>query len=263
MFTNHFELTAQPFQERTPVERLQKDERVTQGLARLDYLVDAGSIAVVTGQTGVGKSSLIKLFFDSLSRTRYHPVYLYFTHVNAVGLLKLIVRSLGEAPKRGKENLFLQILEKAQANEVTTILVVDEGHLTDPHALIDLRLLLSSALDDQPPLKLILTGQDTLWNQLRRSSHTDFVQRISVRYHLPPLTREQTTTYIDFQMRAAGGSDKVFEPEAKSLIHDYTGGIPRQINNVATACLINAAGKNVQKINDALVNETMAEFHLP
>jgi general secretion pathway protein A len=263
MFTTHFTLTAQPFLERTPVERLQKDERVTQGLARLEYLAHAGSIAVVTGQTGVGKSTLIKLFFGSLSRNRYHPVYLHITHVNAVGLLKLIVRSLGEVPKRGKENLFLQILEKAQASDLITILVVDEGHLTEPQALIDLRLLVSSALDDQPPLKLILTGQDTLWDQLKRTAHADFVQRISVRYHLPPLTREQTATYIDFQMRAAGGSDKVFEPEAKSLIHDYAGGIPRQINNVATACLITAAGKNVQKINDALVNETMAEFHLP
>lgn len=263
MFTNHFTLTAQPFLEWTPVERLQKDERVTQGLARLDYLAHAGCIAVVTGHTGVGKSSLIKLFLTSLSPNRYNPVYLHLTHVNALGLLRLIVRSLGEVPKRGKENLFLQILEKSQATELTTILVVDEGHLTEPNALIDLRLLVSSALGDQPPLKLILTGQDSLWDQLRRTAHADFVQRISVRYHLPALTREQTAAYIDFQMRAAGGSEKVFEPEAKSLIHDYAGGIPRQINSIATACLINAASRNVQKINEALAAETMAEFRLP
>jgi general secretion pathway protein A len=263
MFTNHFKLKVQPFLEWTPVERLQKDDRITQGLARLEYLAHAGCIAVVTGHTGVGKSSLIKLFLDSLSRNRYNPVYLHLTHVKAVGLLKLIVRSLGEVPKRGKENLFLQILEKSQATELTTILVVDEGHLTEPHALIDLRLLVSSALGDQPPLKLILTGQDTLWDQLRRAAHADFVQRISVRYHLSPLTCDQTAAYIDFQMRTAGGTDKIFEPEAKSLIHEYAGGVPRQINNVATACLINAAGKNIGKINEALANETMAEFHLP
>jgi general secretion pathway protein A len=263
MFTNHFNLTAQPFAERTPLEQLQKDDRITQGLARLEYLTQAGSIAVVTGQTGVGKSTLIKLFFASLSRNRFHPVYLHITHVSAVGLLKLIVRSLDEAPKRGKENLFLQILDKAQASESTTILIVDEGHLAEPQALIDLRLLISSALDDKPPLKLILTGQDSLWNVLRRSSHADFVQRITVRYHLLPLTRDQTAAYIDFQMRAAGGSEKIFEPECKSLIHDYAGGVPRVINSVATACLLNAAAKNVQKINEPLVNETLGEFHLP
>lgn len=263
MFTNHFNLKAQPFLERAPIEQLQKDERMTEGIARLEYFSQAGTIAVVTGQTGVGKSTLIKLFLALLTRTRFHPVYLHITHVNAVAFLKLIVRSLDEVPKRGKENLFLQILDKAQSTESTTILIVDESHLADPQALIDLRLLISSALDDQPPLKLILTGQDSLWNLLRRASNTDFVQRISVRYHVPPLTHDQTAAYIDFQMRAAGGTDKVFEPEAKSLIHDYAGGIPRQINNVATACLINAAGKNLQKVTEPLVNETMGEFHLP
>ena len=53
-------------------------------------------------------------------------------------------------------------------------------------------------------------------------------------------------------------------PEAKSLIHDYAGGgVPRPINNIATACLINAASKNINGIDEAIVNETMAEFQLP
>ena len=64
-------------------------------------------------------------------------------------------------------------------------------------------------------------------------------------------------------MTLAGGSDKTFEPEAKDLIHDYTAGVPRQINNVATACLINAAAKNLKKITESLVNETMSELQLP
>jgi general secretion pathway protein A len=263
MFTTHFHLTAQPFMERTPVERLQKDERITQGLARLDYLAQSGSIGVVTGQTGVGKSSLLKLFLHSLSRTRYLPVYVHLTHMNTVGLLRLIVRSLGEEPKRGKDSLFLQILEKAEKAELTTILVVDETHLADADALIDLRLLLSSALGDEPPLKLLLSGQDDLWQQLKRGTHADLVQRISVRYHVPPLTAAGTAAYIDFQMRAAGGSDKVFDAEAKELIHDFSAGICRQINNLATACLLNAAGNNVQKVTVALVNDTLAEFRLP
>jgi general secretion pathway protein A len=64
-------------------------------------------------------------------------------------------------------------------------------------------------------------------------------------------------------MTLAGGNLKTFETEAKNLIHDYTGGVPRQINNVATACLIHAASRNLKKINDTLVNETMNEFNLP
>jgi general secretion pathway protein A len=264
MFTNHFKMSAQPFLERTPVERLQKDERIQQGLARLDYLTQSGSVALITGQTGVGKSSLIKLFVHSLSRNRYLPLYIHLTHgVQASGILRLIVQSLGEVPKRGKERLFLQILEKTHATEPTTLLLIDEAHLLKPESLTDLRLLVSSALGDDAPMKIVFSGQGPLRDELKRVRHADLVQRIDVRYSMRPLSKDETVAYIDFQMQSVGASDKVFESEAKSLIHDYANGVPRQINNIATACLINAATKGLQKINESLVNETMGEFHLP
>jgi general secretion pathway protein A len=112
-------------------------------------------------------------------------------------------------------------------------------------------------------LKILLSGQEPLREQLKSAAYADLVHRISVRYHVPPLTREQTASYIDFHMKAAGASERVFDQEAKYLIHDYASGIPRQINSKASACLLNAASKNVQKITDSLVNETMSEFHLP
>jgi general secretion pathway protein A len=263
MFTTHFKMTAHPFLESLPADRFLKDERITQGLARLEYLATAGRLALVTGPTGVGKSSLIKLFIASLSRNRYQPVYVYLTHVGANGLLKLIVAAMGEAPKHSKDRLFLQILDKARRSEPTTLLVLDEAHLVEPRTLIDLRLLVSSVLEDGPPLKIVLSGQEALRDQLKRSSHADLVHRISVRYHLPPMTRAQTAAYIDHHLKNAGGSERIFDTEAKGLIHDYASGLPRQINNIATACLINAAARNLQKISDHLVNETMAEFHLP
>jgi len=84
-----------------------------------------------------------------------------------------------------------------------------------------------------------------------------------VRYRLLPLTKIQTLSYIDHRLRLSGVSEKLIDTEAKELIHDYSGGIPRQINTIATACLINAASKNGQKITEHLVNETMLEFQLP
>jgi general secretion pathway protein A len=51
--------------------------------------------------------------------------------------------------------------------------------------------------------------------------------------------------------------------DAKALIHDYAGGVPRSINNIATACLIHAASQNITAINESIVNDTMAEFKLP
>ena len=263
MFSAHFKMTRLPFQERLPVESILCDERLSEGLARLRYLAEAGSIGLVSGPTGVGKSSLLRLFVRSLSPNLYQPIYLSLTHVGPSGMLRLVVTALGEIPRRGKERLFLQIVDRLAKTDRTTILLVDEGHLLPSEALTDLRLLVSSGLDEGPRLKILLSGQDLLCQELKRASHADLVNRISVRYHMHPLSREQSSSYIDSQLKHAGASEKIFDAEAKSLIHDYSSGIPRQINSRATACLLNAASKNLQKVTEALVNDTMADFHLP
>ena len=263
MFTTHFKMTRQPFLERTPVEHLHSDERVREGLARLEYFAQAGTAALLTGPTGAGKSSLVKLFLHGLSRHRFQSLYIDLGSVGAGGLLRLLVYGLGETPKRGKERLFMQILDKVASSDRTTLVVIDEAHLLEPQALTDLRLLTSSGLEDETHLKILLSGQERLRDELKSAQLADLVHRIDVRVHLSALAREQTATYIDFQMRQAGASAKVFETDAKNLIHDYASGLPRQVNNIATASLLRAAGDNLQKIDGELVNQVMNELQIP
>lgn len=260
MFTTYFKMINQPFTERVALPQILRDDRITQGLARLQHMVMQGNIALITGQTGVGKSTLIKLFLSSLGRNQYLPVYIHFTPVKAAGLLHLIVTELGEVSKRGKERLFMQIIAKVRTSNLQVFLIIDEAHLLNSEAITDIRLLASSPLDDAPSLKIILAGQEGLKNQLRKASLADFVHRISVHCHLPSLTKTQTSAYIDYQMKYAGASEKIFEQEVKHLIHEYANGIPRQVNNITTACLINASIKKIKKINAAHLDQTMAEF---
>lgn len=262
MFLNHFALKAHPFAEKPPIQWLQRDPRVDQALARLKFFEQQGAIALILGQTGLGKSSLLRLFIHQLPQNRYRPLYLHLTPVSANAFLRLIVTKLGEKPKMGKDRMLLQILDRIKQSEKCTLLIIDEAHLIDPHTLTDLRLLISS-IDEQISLKIVLCGQENLREILKRASHTDLVHRITLRFTLHALTKEQTRAYIESRITLAGGANKTLDGEAKDLIHDYTGGVPRQINNVATACLINAASRNIKLINQALVNETMSEFHLP
>ena len=156
-----------------------------------------------------------------------------------------------------------QTLRRLRNDIPIAILILDEAHLIDPDALTDLRLLLSSAIESGPSLKIVLSGQDPLRDLLTRAAHADLQNRITVRYRLAPLTQEQTAAYIDARVRQSGATEKLFEPEAKTSIHEFAAGVPRLINNIATACLIHAATQNGKKITEPLVNQTMAEFHLP
>jgi len=262
MFLNHFALTAHPFAEKPPIQWLLRDECIDQALARLKFFEQQGTIALIIGQTGLGKSSLLRLFIHQLPQNRYHPLYLHLTPLNANAFLRLIVTKLGEKPLLGKDRMLLQILERIRLNDKCTLFIIDEAHLIDPKILTDLRLLISS-IDEEISLKILLCGQEDLSQILKRASYADLVHRISLQFVMKPLSKEKTAAYIDYRITKAGGSNKIFEPEAKNLIHDYTGGVPRQINNVATACMINASARDLKKITETLVNETMTEFHLP
>ncbi len=262
MFLNHFALTTHPFAEKPPIEWLLCDERIEQALARLKFFQQQGDIALIIGQTGLGKSSLLRLFIQQLPQNRYHPLYLHLTPLNANAFLRFIVTKLGEKPLMGKDRMLMQILDRINLNDKCTLFIIDEAHLIDPKILTDLRLLISS-IDEDVSFKIILCGQENLSQILKRSSFADLVHRITLQFVMQPLSKEKTAAYIDYRIKKADGSTKILEPEAKDLIHDYTGGVPRQINNVATACLINAAARGLKIITEALVNETMAEFRLP
>jgi general secretion pathway protein A len=256
-------MTHHPFSEKPPIHWLLADNRFDQALARLQFFQQQGNLALITGQTGIGKSSLLRLFQQQLPQNLYHPIYLHLTNISPSSFLRLIVSQLGESPKFGKDRLFLQIIERIRKNEIDTVLIIDEAHLIASQTLTDLRLLVSSGINTNLPLKIVLSGQEPLGTLLKSSIHADLAHRICVRYQLNPLTKAQSTAYIDNRLHCADVPDKIFESEAKTILHDYSGGIPRQINNIATACLINAATKNLKTVDENLVNETMAEFHLP
>ena len=262
MFLNHFSLHSHPFTEKPPIQWLLRDEHTDQALARLKFFRQQGAIALIIGQTGLGKSSLLRLFLHDLPHNRYHPLYLHLTPLNANAFLRLMVTKLGEKPQMGKDRMLLQILERIHQNDKCTLFVVDEAHLLEPKTLTDLRVLISS-IDEQLSLKILLCGQEKLSQTLKSSSHADLRHRITEQYAMRPMSKAKTSAYIAFRISKAGGKEKIFEQAARDLVHDYTGGVPRQVNNVATACLLNAAAKGSQIITEALVNETMDEFQLP
>ena len=262
MFLNHFSMTTMPFCERTSIPQILKDERFTQNLARLNFFAQHANIALVTGPTGVGKSTLVKLFFDQINRGIFHPVYLHLTHVRSSSFMKLIATALGENPKFTKEKVFTQILDKTKNADKTFIIVFDESHLLCKEALTDIRLLLSSATDDNPPFKLLLVGQEPLRNLLQQESLLDLFHRINVRCQLKPLTKAQTLSYLDFQLESVGATTRIFDSQVKDAIFEYSQGLPRQINNIATACLIHAVSLGTQTINHSLLSQTMSEFSI-
>jgi general secretion pathway protein A len=262
MYLDHFQLRTPPFSEHAAATALWQDTRMKEGLARLEFLLTMGELGLVTGPSGVGKSALIKRFLSRLTPQQCEVVYCHLAHLPSAGLLKLVATQLGEPPRRGKDRTYEQILERAGRTEGTLLLIFDEAHLLTSESLTDVRLLISSALDVGPPLKILLVGQESLRGMIKRAQHADLLNRISVRHQLRPLHKEQTSEYIDFQISQAGGEVKIFGQEVKELLHDFTGGLPRAINNLAIACLLQATALNVARVDEDVFRQAAGEFQL-
>ena len=261
-YLEHFNLCGQPFSEHTPGKSLWNDARLEEGLSRLQHLVQHGLLGLVTGASGLGKSALLKRFMAEQSPQTCQAIYCHLSHLPAGGLLKFVLAQLGEVPKRGKDKLYSQIMDRAARTDGTLLLIFDEAHLLSGDALVDLRLLVSSAVEVGPPLKILLAGQEHIRQTLKRSEYTDIVNRITVRYQFRPLIKEQTRAYIDYQVGHHGGDPKIFDELVKDQIHEFTGGNPRGINNAALACLLQAASLRSLRVDEATFRQASHELHL-
>ena len=261
MFTNHFKMTAHPFPARPPLDALWRDARFSEALSRLQVFLEYELAAVVTGDEGVGKSSLVRLFIDSLAAKRITPVYLHLTQLRSGAILKFLVHALGEKPAQTKDKVLMQILAKLNGSDQQIVCIVDEAHLLNQDALVDLRLLLSGACDSDQ-FKLLLVGHSRLKKDLKSSHHAALAQRAPTRYHIPPFSQTQSVEYINFHLARVAANSKLFDENVKHEIHEHSRGVPRLINNIATVCLITAVTLNQQKISSEILSQALAEFQL-
>lgn len=117
-------------------------------------------------------------------------------------------------------------------------------------------------MEETRAIRLLLAGQDGLLATLSRQTLADLQNRVTVRIHLGPLTKDQSICHLDHRLRTHGGTDKVFSDEAKVRMHELTGGLPRHLNNLGTLCLIQGAGKKQKQIGPGLVDEAARELSI-
>src|SRR6266851_4600510 len=169
-WVSHFGFTRTPFSKTIAAKDLLERASHQEAVARIRFCIAESSLGVITGEVGVGKTVAVRAAVSQLDQAAHHIVYLANPTVGIRGLYVTIVRALGAVPRGFKAELIGQAQDLLAAEEHERrrrVLLVDEGHLLDPHQLEELRLLTSAEMDAQSPLALLLVGQPTLARQLR------------------------------------------------------------------------------------------------
>jgi type II secretory pathway predicted ATPase ExeA len=263
MYRQHFGLTQHPFSNEIEPEDLFPAASAKELQVRLAHLIDMRGIGLVTGDSGSGKTCSTRKIVAGLHTSLHRVLYVALSTGNVMDFYKTLSWEMGLPVERSRAALYRQI-----RNEVTRlvsevrcrpVLIVDEAHHLRPDVLEDLRLLTNYNMDSENRLCLLLLGQTELRRRLSMAVHEALSQRIVIRYHMAPLTRDELPVYLTHRLRKAGTELALFEPPAQEAIFQATGGLPRKANSLAHHSLLAAALARAKAVSAEHVQAAIPE----
>ncbi len=242
MYKSFYSLSKNPFQKDINTDDLFISSTVKECQARLDYLKDTRGFGVISGEAGSGKTISLRAFRNSLSEALFKVMYFPLSTGTVMDFYRGMASGLGEIPCFRKVDLFAQIQKSVYSlfreKKITPVFVFDEMHLCGNMFLQDLNILFNYNMDSENPFILILCGQPLIEDRFTLSHNQSLSQRVIMRYHMEPMTKDEVAGYIEHHLKLAGANHKIFTEDAIEAIASLSRGWPRLINNLATSCLL-------------------------
>ncbi len=266
MYLPFFGLAEKPFSITPDPRYLFLSGRHAEALAHLVYGIDeAGGFIQLTGEVGTGKTTIIRSL-----RARQHDkasiALILNPRMAAAEFMLTLCEELGIGVPDSAENSVKELIDilnryllKAHAEGRRVVLVVDEAQTLAPELLEQVRLLTNLETETQKLLQIILIGQPELRDMLARNDLRQLAQRITGRYHLDPLSRDEAVAYIKHRLRVAGATTDLFSNGALRELFRVSGGVPRLLNIIADRALLGAYSEDRHLVNAALVRRAAGE----
>ena len=263
MYESFYGLQTKPFSLLPDPGFLYMGKKHKVALALLEYaLMNNAGFCVITGEIGAGKTTLLRKLLETIE-DNITVGMITNTHQSFGELLDWVLSAFGiHEPGLSKVEMHQRLVDfllEQYAKNKSTLLIVDEAQNMPAATLEELRMLSNINSEKDLVLQVILSGQPGLRDTLRKPELLQFVQRISVDYHLDALTIDESCAYIQHRLVTAGAKTDVFTPEACRLIHGYSGGIPRLINLLADTALVYAFADQKEIVGADIIEEMVSE----
>ena len=263
MYNEFFGFTKKPFSLVPEPDFLFLSSKHKKAWSVLQYgLLSQAGFTVITGEIGAGKTTLIRKALQGLNEECV--VGLITNTHNAFGDLLTWVLNAFNIPftsqdKVSRYQIFVDFLHQQHKQHKRAILIVDEAQNLDLDALEELRLLSNINYSQDMLLQLVLVGQPELIDKLNRPELVQFAQRVSIEYHLSPLSEEETIQYIHHRVKVVGGDETLFDTVVCLAVYHFSRGIPRLINNICDLALVFAFGEGEKVVTLDNVIEVIKE----
>jgi general secretion pathway protein A len=266
MYTKYFGLNEKPFRITPDPRYLFMSERHSEGLAHLVYGVkDSSGFIQLTGEVGTGKTTLVRTLLARIPKGIDIALILN-PQLSEIEFLAAICEELKVALPEDRSSVKALVdtlnrrLLASHAAGKRTILLVDEAQNLSTAVLEQIRLLTNLETSKQKLLQIILIAQPELRKKLSQSNLRQLAQRVTGRYHLEPLSKDESERYIEHRLKVAGGLGDIFDDRAKREVFRFSGGVPRLINVICDRALLGAYSSEVRKVSPQIVHRAAKEI---
>jgi type II secretory pathway predicted ATPase ExeA len=232
-------------------------------IQRFEYIKKKRGMMLITGEPGAGKTLSIRTFLSKLNQNFYKYFYIPLSTVNIMDFYMQLATTLGGDLFWKKSQLFATIQntikQYVENHKKIPILIFDEAHLFKNENFYELQIITNFNLDSIDPAIFIFIAQPHLRDRLIRPIYQSFNQRITLKFHLAALTKDETSAYIEHQFKIAGAASNIFNANAVAAIYQASNGIPRIINALAEKALTIGALEKKDYISEEEIYRAVKE----
>lgn len=262
LYCEHFGFSERPFSLSPDPDFLFWTRAHARAFSILEYgLMTHAPLTVVTGEVGTGKTTLIQAMLRRVDDSMTIGL-ISNAQGNRDDLLRWVLNALDVEHASGAD--YVDLFQCFQDFVITNysegrrvVLVIDEAQNLGMETLEELRMLTNINSGKDELLQLILVGQPELRQMIERPELRQFAQRVTATYHINPLDRKTTISYIQHRLHAVGGTGLEIEKEACDEIFLSSEGIPRIINKICDLSLVYAASAGEGSVDLSTVTELL------
>ncbi len=254
-----FGLKRIPFSKNIASQELYQTQSLIEISSKLEFSLENEDFYLITGVAGSGKSTALRSSLSQIDPQMFPSVYITAENYRISDIAKLFLTGLNiDPPYNGYRAL--NYLKKSVTKMYTEknqkpVLIIDEAQELPVQTLMSIKNMVNFNMDSASRMLIILCGQLELLNKLKSLSLESLRRRIRMYYSITPLSIEECSKYIRYQMKLAGIERKLFPDEVIAEIYRITKGNICNINNVCFELLIQAAMQSKEIIEMSLVEK--------
>lgn len=258
---NHFGLEHAPFGKEIADGDLwlpPSKERVVDDLVEA---VEERASVMLTGDPGVGKTTVLRAVRHRLGEGRFRLTYCHNATLGRRDFYRQLCLALGLSPSATAAAVFYAVsthVEELGREHLHPVFLLDEAHLMHQDTLEHLHILLNYQWDSRSLLSLVLVGLPELHDRMQLRRNRSLYSRLQHRLSIGGLTPDDTLDYIRHRLKLAGCDREVFASDAVAIMHEAALGSLREVDRIATHSLAWARRKKRKLVERDLVEAILA-----